>query len=257
MVRGFPAQRVGSAAGTPGAHGRPPIPVNPRRILIVDDDAPTSALLSDFLQGHGFATSVLMNGLQVEPEVRRWDPALMLLDLTLPGMDGVEVCHQVRRFSTVPIIMMSARTEEIDRTLGLEMGADDYVCKPYGFREIAARINAQLRRAEGRVGARTAPHGFRIDEAGRRIACDDQWLPLTMQEYRLLRKLLARPGYVFTREELMEFAEDLPRTGRGRAVDSHVKNLRRKIEAVRREGAAIVSIYGVGYRFDLAMSAAI
>ena len=232
-------------------------PVTPsRKILIVDDDAPTSALLADFFQGQGFATTVLMNGLHVEPEVRRAAPDVVLLDVMLPGMDGIEVCNQVRRFSAVPIIMVSGRTDEIDRTLGLEMGADDYVCKPYGFREIAARVKAQLRRAEGRVGARTVLHGFRIDEGGRRIAYDDQWLPLTMQEYRLLRKLLTRPGHVFSREDLMDSTDDMSRTSSERAADSHVKNLRRKIEAVRREGAAIVSVYGVGYRFDPEMAAA-
>lgn len=227
-----------------------------RKILIVDDDAPTSALLADFFDGQGFATAVLMNGLHVEPEVRRSNPDLVLLDVTLPGMDGLEVCTQVRRFSAVPIIMLSARTDEIDRTLGLEVGADDYVCKPYGFREVAARVKAQLRRAEGRVGARTVLHGFRIDEGGRRIACDDRWLPLTTQEYRLLRKLLTRPGHVFSREDLVECTDDPSRTSSERAVDSHVKNLRRKIEAVRREGAAIVSVYGVGYRFDPEMATA-
>lgn len=230
---------------------RPEEPVTPsRKILIVDDDARASALLSDFLNEQGFATTVVMNGLHVEPEVRRADPALVLLDVTLPGMDGIEVCHQVRRFSSVPIIMMSARTEEIDRILGLEVGADDYVCKPYSLREMAARIKAQLRRAEGRVGAGTALHGFRIDESGRRIACDDRWLPLTMQEYRVLRKLLTRPGHVFSREDLLDPTDDMGRTSSERAVDSHVKNLRRKIEAVRPDGVAIVSIYGVGYRFD-------
>lgn len=226
-----------------------------RKILIVDDDAPTSALLADFFQSQGFATTVVMNGLHVEPEVRRSNPDLVLLDVTLPGMDGIEVCNQVRRFSAVPIIMLSARTDEIDRTLGLEVGADDYVCKPYGFREVAARVKAQLRRVEGRVGARTVLHGFRIDEGGRRIACDDQWLALTTQEYRLLRKLLTRPGHVFSREDLMECTDDPLRTSSERAVDSHVKNLRRKLEAVRREGAAIVSVYGVGYRFDPEMMA--
>lgn len=222
----------------------------PRNILIVDDDAPTSALLSDFLQSQGFSTTVVMNGLHVEPEVRRSGPALVLLDVTLPGMDGLDVCHQVRRFSAVPIIMMSARTEEIDRTLGLEVGADDYVCKPYSFREMAARIKAQLRRAEGRVGASSVRHGFRIDESGRRIACDEQWLSLTTQEYRVLRKLLSRPGHVFSRDELLDSPDKMDRCVSDRAVDSHVKNLRRKIEAVRPQGGSIVSIYGVGYRFD-------
>ncbi len=221
-----------------------------RTILIVDDDAHTCALLAEFLEGLGYATAVAMNGLHVEPEVRRCDPAVVLLDVTLPGLDGIEVCHRLRRFSAVPIIMVSGRTDEIDRTLGLEVGADDYVCKPYGFREIAARIKAQLRRQDGRLGMVDAQHGFRIDESGRRIAWKDAWLPLTAQEFRLLRKLLSRPGHVFSREELMDSADDMTRAASERVVDSHVKNLRRKIEAASAEGVSIVSVYGVGYRFE-------
>jgi len=221
-----------------------------RRILIVDDDARAGALLSDYLRSQGYATTLLMNGLHVEPEVRRAEPALVLLDVTLPGLDGLEVCHQLRRFSAVPIIMVSGRVEEIDRTLGLEVGADDYVCKPFSPREVVARIKAQLRRAEGRLGAGVAVHGFRIDEGSRRIACGDEWLQLTPQEYRLLRKLLTRPGHVFSREDLLDAADDDIRATSERAVDSHVKNLRRKIEAIGPPGCGITSVYGAGYRFD-------
>ncbi|MGZ5179376.1 MAG: response regulator [Ramlibacter sp.] len=221
-----------------------------RRILIVDDDARAGTLLSDYLRSQGYATTVLMNGLHVEPEVRRAEPAVVLLDVTLPGLDGLEVCHQLRRFSAVPIIMVSGRVEEIDRTLGLEVGADDYVCKPFSPREVVARIKAQLRRAEGRLGAGVAVHGFRIDEGSRRIACGDQWLQLTPQEYRLLRKLLTRPGHVFSREDLLDAADDDNRATSERAVDSHVKNLRRKIEAVGPPGCGITAVYGAGYRFD-------
>ena len=227
-----------------------PFLVSPtRRILIVDDDARAAAALSEYLQSQGYATTVVMNGLHVEPEVRRAEPALVLLDVTLPGLDGLEVCHQLRRFSAVPIIMVSGRVEEIDRTLGLEVGADDYVCKPFSPREMVARIKAQLRRAEGRLGAGVSVHGFRIDEGSRRIACGDEWLQLTPQEYRLLRKLLTRPGHVFSREDLLDAADD-SRIASDRAVDSHVKNLRRKIEAVGPPGCGITSVYGAGYRFD-------
>jgi len=227
-----------------------------RRILIVDDDSHTSRLLSEFLQDLGFSTSVVMNGLQVEPEVRRAEPALVLLDVTLPGLDGIEVCHQLRRFSSVPIIMVSGRSEEIDRTLGLEVGADDYVCKPFSSREVVARIKAQLRRAEGRLGAGSgsAAHGFRVDEGGQRIAWEGQWLSLTPLEFRLLRKLLSRPGHVFSRDELLDSTDPTGRTGTTRAVDSHVKNLRRKIAAVRPAGSAIEGVYGIGYRFDAAQN---
>lgn len=246
MVGACPTTREGG-----GAASVPPgrTVTASRKILIVDDDARTCALLAEYLQCQGYTTLAVMNGLHVEPEVRRVEPAVVLLDVMLPGLDGLEVCHRLRRFSGVPIIMVSGRADEVDRTLGLEVGADDYVCKPFSPREIVARIKAQLRRAEGRLAA-AGPHGFHIDEGGRRIAWQDQWLPLTPQEYRLLRKLLARPGQVFTREDLLGMADDAGRSPSERAIDSHMKNLRRKIAAVRPQGAGLVSVYGVGYRFD-------
>jgi two-component system response regulator BaeR len=221
-----------------------------RRLLIVDDDAHGSALLSQYLESQGYTTTVVMNGLHVEPEVRRAEPALVLLDVTLPGLDGLEVCHQLRRFSAVPIIMVSGRVDEIDRTLGLEVGADDYVCKPYSPREIAARVKAHLRRAEGRLAGGTQAHGFRVDEPGRRIACGEEWLSLTPQEFRVLRRLLSRPGHVFSREELLEDTEVAAGGLATRAVDSHVKNLRRKLEEAGATACRVVSVYGAGYRFD-------
>lgn len=221
-----------------------------RRILIVDDDERTSSLLSRYLEGQGYDTSVIGNGLQVAPEVRRAEPSLVLLDVQLPGQDGIEVCSELRRFSGVPIIMVSGRVDEVDRLLGLEVGADDYVCKPFSAREVMARIKAQLRRAEGRVGGSTETHGFRIDEAAQRIAFEEHWLPLTAIEYRVLRKLLSKPGHVFGRDELLEPQQQAFRAAGARAVDSHVKNLRRKIAAVRAQGSAIESVYGAGYRFD-------
>ncbi|MBE7939919.1 MULTISPECIES: response regulator [Ramlibacter] len=224
-----------------------PAAAAPRHILIVEDDTRLATLLSRFLCEHGFTADIVGNGLQVEPEVRRAEPALVLLDLLMPGMDGIEVCQQLRRFSSVPIIVLSARTEEIDRLLALEMGADDFVAKPYSPRELLARIKALLRRVEGRLGTPTATHGFRIDEAAQRIAWEDSWLPLTPAEYRLLRKLISRPGQVFRRADLNESEEG---QAGDRVVDSHVKNLRRKIAQVRPQGSAIVSVYGLGYRFD-------
>lgn len=238
-------------AATAARSSRPhPAPFEPRRILVVEDDPRIASLLTRYLQAQGYEPTVVVNGLQVEPEVRRLDPALVLLDLMLPGLDGIEVCHQLRRFSTVPIIMVTARVDEVDRLLGLEVGADDYVCKPFSPRELLARVKALLRRAEGRFAAGSAPHGFRVNEDACRIAWEEQWLPLTPIEYQLLRKLLSRPGHVFTRDELLQDAQDGFRQTTGRAVDSHIKNLRRKIAQVRPAGSAIVSVYGVGYRFD-------
>jgi two-component system response regulator BaeR len=222
-----------------------------RTILIVDDDARAGDLLARFLQEQGYATTQLMTGQQVEPEVRRAQPDLVLLDVTLPGMDGIEVCHRLRRFSDVPVIMLSARCDEIDRTLGLEVGADDYVCKPYSPREVAARIKALLRRAQGSFLAPQEQAGFRIDTAGRRIGWHDRWLPLTGQEFQVLRRLVARPGHVLTRDELQD-AHDGARSADARVVDSHVKNIRRKLEAVGAHACGITAVYGVGYRLDVA-----
>ena len=219
-------------------------------VLIVDDDPQVAGLIAHCLQPRGYATAVVDNGLQVVERVRRLEPALVLLDLSLPGRDGIEVCRELRQFSAVPIIMVTARADEGDRVLGLEVGADDYVCKGFSVRELIARVEALLRRAEGTARPAPATAGFHVDEGGQRIAWQGQWLPLTLAEYRLLRQLLARPGHVFSRARLLELARGDDATATDRAIDSHVKNLRRKIEAVRPGGSGIASVYGVGYRFD-------
>ena len=223
---------------------------DPRRILVVEDDARIADMLDNYLQAQGWRTTVLGNGLQVAPEVRRMEPALVLLDIMLPGQDGVEVCREVRTFSAVPIIMVTARVDEIDRLIGLEVGADDYVCKPFSPREVVARIKALLRRAEGRLGAGAPPHGFRVDDNALRIAWQEHWLPLTPLEFRLFKRLLSRPGHVFSRNALLESVHEDFRDTTDRAIDSHIKNLRRKIGKLRPQGSAIVSVYGMGYRFD-------
>lgn len=222
----------------------------PRRILIVEDDARIADMLDNYLQAQGWHTTVLGNGLQVVPEIRRMEPALVLLDIMLPGQDGVEVCREVRAFSAVPIIMVTARVDEIDRLIGLEVGADDYVCKPFSPREVVARIKALLRRAEGRLGGAVPTHGFRVDDNALRIAWEAHWLPLTPLEFRLFKRLLSRPGHVFSRNALLESVHEDFRDTTDRAIDSHIKNLRRKIGKVRPQGSAIVSVYGMGYRFD-------
>jgi two-component system, OmpR family, response regulator BaeR len=222
----------------------------PRRILIVEDDAKIADMLANYLGAQGFACEVLANGLQLAPEVRRSEPALVLLDIMLPGLDGIEACREVRRFSAVPIIMVTARVDEIDRLIGLDVGADDYVCKPFSPREVLARVKALLRRAEGLLAPGAPAHGFRVDESAQRIAWQEHWLPLTAVEFRLLRQLVSRPGHVFSRQALLEGIHEDFRDTTDRAVDSHVKNLRRKIAKVRPAGSAIASVYGMGYRFD-------
>ena len=164
----------------------------------------------------------------------------------LPGLDGIGVCRAVRRFSDVPIIMLTARIDEVDRLLGLDTGADDYVCKPFSPREVMARVKAQLRRAEGRL----APRPWQVDEDRLRIAWQGQWLPLTVLEFRMLRLLLGQPGRVYSRARLLDSMHADDRDVSDRAIDSHVKNLRRKIQAVDPGFDCIRSVYGVGYCFD-------
>ena len=229
----------------------------PRRILVVEDDAKIADMLANYLHAQGFEPAVLANGLQVAPAVRQREPALVLLDLMLPGLDGIAVCRELRSFSAVPIIMLTARIDEIDKLLGLEVGADDYVCKPFSPREVVARVRAQLRRAEGRLGAAAPAHGFAVDDDAQRICWQGQRLPLTPVEFRLLREFVRRPGHVFSRDALLRTVHDELRDTTDRAVDSHVKNLRRKIAQVRPQGSAIASVYGLGYRFDPEVDASV
>ena len=222
----------------------------PRTILVVDDDARMGDLLAAFLRTQGFNARILMDGLLVEPEVRRSAPDLVLLDVGLPGADGFEVCRRLRGFSDVPVILVSGRHDEFDRTLGLELGADDYVCKPFSPREVAARVKAVLRRAHGNVTTTCQRFGFRVDEPGRRIAWQGQWLPLTGLEFNVLRRLVTRPGQVFTREDLHDDGAQARAAAAPRGIDSHVKNIRRKLEAAGALAVGISSVYGIGYRLD-------
>jgi two-component system response regulator BaeR len=227
-----------------------------RHILVVEDDAKIADMLTNYLHMHGFVTTVCGNGLDAVPLVRTLAPALMLLDLMLPGQDGVAVCQQVREFSAVPIIMVTARVDEIDRLLGLDTGADDYICKPFSPREVVARIKALLRRAEGALapkaveGTAAAKARLHADEASLAVTWDDRPLPLTPVEFRLLALLMSRPGMVFSRARLLDHVHQDLRDVSDRAIDSHIKNLRRKLEAAGAEGHNVVSVYGVGYRFE-------
>jgi two-component system response regulator BaeR len=216
--------------------------------MVVEDDAKIAALLLDYLRADGLAASHVGDGLEAVRRVQAERPAALILDLMLPGLDGVGVCRAVRQFSDVPILMLTARVDEIDRLVGLDSGADDYVCKPFSPREVMARVKAQLRRAEGRLVARPQP--WAVDDAGLRIGWRGQWLPLTPVEFRMLRLLLERPGRVFSRAQLLDSVHLELRDVSDRAIDSHVKNLRRKIEAADPGCECIASVYGVGYRFD-------
>lgn len=221
--------------------------MNQQTILIVEDEPKIASLLQDYLQAQGgYATRVLDRGDTVLAAVRHDPPALVLLDLMLPGLDGIEVCKQIRAESALPIIMVTARVEEIDRLLGLELGADDYICKPFSPREVVARVKAVLRRTGSEESAKP---GLVIDAAKFSARYRDQALNLTPVEFALLRTLSGQTGRVFSRDQLMNEMYSDYRVVSDRAVDTHIKNLRRKLQAVSEGEELIESVYGLGYRF--------
>jgi len=217
------------------------------RILIVEDEPKLAHLLEDYLHAAEYATQWIADGREVASAVKDCAPALVLLDLMLPGRDGLAVCRELREFTDVPIVMVTARVDEIDRLLGLELGADDYICKPFSPREVVARVKAILRRA-GRGAADTQ---LTIDDTGFRATWHGAPLDLTPVEFRLLRTLAREPGRVFGRQQLLDSLYADHRVVTDRTVDSHVKNLRRKLADACPEQELIRSVYGVGYTLDL------
>lgn len=219
-----------------------------RHVLVVEDDRKISELLLNYLRADGYEASPSYDGLDAVRLIRQCPPDVVILDWMLPSLDGVGVCKAVRAFSDVPILMLTARVDEEDRLLGLDTGADDYVCKPFAPREVVARVRSLVRRAEGRVTPSSKP--WVVDEASFRISWLGQWLPLTRIEFMMLRLMLARPGRVFSREQLLSSVYDSQRDISDRVIDTHIKNLRKKVQAVDPSCDCITSVYGVGYRFD-------
>lgn len=218
-----------------------------RKILIVEDEEQLAAILGDYLRASGFAADWLGEGTGVICWVREHRPDLILLDLMLPGRDGMELCKEIRLFSSVPIIMVTARIEEIDRVLGLELGADDYICKPFSPREVVARIKAVLRRS---AGSGISNNGLRLEDTTMRSSLHGQSLELTTVEFKLLAFLVAHPGRIYSRDQLMEHIYPDQRIVSDRTIDSHVKKLRRKMEAIEPGCTLIRSVYGAGYAFE-------
>ncbi|MDR5733932.1 response regulator [Caballeronia sp. LZ025] len=222
-------------------------------VLIVEDEPKLAAVMSDYLRVEGYSVEVLHNGLQVVPFVRSTPPALILLDLMLPGLGGLDVCRELRTFSDVPVIMLTARVDEIDRLLGLESGADDYVCKPFSPREVVARVKAILRRTrllwtnQSAVKARD----LTIDADYHRATLDGKPLKLTPIEFRLLHLMHSALGRILPRAYILENVYSDHRVVTDRTIDSHIKNLRRKLQDVRPESEIIISVYGVGYKLEL------
>lgn len=217
-----------------------------QRILIVEDEPKLAALLSDYLGQAGFATESIGDGTQVTGRIKSGPFDLVLLDLMLPGRDGLEVCKELRAFSSIPIIIVTAKVEEIDRLLGLELGADDYICKPYSPREVVARVKTVLRR--NGAGTSTA---LQLDLQGYRALWQGRDLELTAVEFKLLALLASRPGRIFSRQQLMDQIYTDQRVVCDRTIDSHIKKVRRKLQAVSPETELIHSLYGVGYKYEL------
>jgi two-component system response regulator BaeR len=223
------------------------------QILIVEDEDRLARLVADYLTAAGYGTQILADGTLVADWVRAHQPALVLLDLMLPGRDGLDLCRDLRAFSPVPIIMTTARVEEIDRLLGLELGADDYVCKPYSPRELVARVRAVLRRTQAAAPGAKADgevNRLTLDAATLRVHWRERAIELTAVEFSLLATLHAAPGRIFSRERLMERIYRDHRVVSDRTIDSHVKKLRRKLDELAPEQELIHSVYGVGYRYE-------
>lgn len=216
-------------------------------VLIVEDEQRLAEIHRKYLQQSGFGTHVLGDGKAVVPWVKENNPALILLDLMLPGCDGLDICKEIRKFSNVPIIMVTARIEEIDRLLGLELGADDYICKPFSPREVIARVKAVLRRFSPESEKDSLLH---IDEERYIASLNGEKLDLTALEFRLLSLLALRPGVIFSRDQLMDRIYTDQRIVYDRTIDSHIRNLRKKIAAVIPEVELIHSVYGVGYKYE-------
>jgi len=217
------------------------------KILIVEDEIKLAVLLADYLQASSFAVFTLSDGTQVEAWVRGNKPNLIILDVMLPGRDGMEICKDIRAFSRVPIIMITARVEEIDRLLGLELGADDYICKPFSPREVVARVKAVLRRV--RDGQAISAQGLVLDEHTYRATLQGLDLELTAVEFKLLHLLVEHPGRIFSRQHIMDRIYSDERFVSDRTVDSHIKKIRRKIETVDPQSTLVQSVYSVGYKF--------
>ncbi|MDM8517119.1 response regulator [Desulfobacterales bacterium HSG16] len=218
-------------------------------ILVVEDEPKIALLLQDYLKKAGFKSKILEQGDIVADYVQKHSPDLILLDLMLPGLEGTEVCRAVRKFSNVPIIMLTAKVEEMDRIIGLEIGADDYICKPFSPREVIARVKAVLRRVVPELERNPRIHGpIRIDDELHQIMIHEQILSLTPIEYELLKTMISYPGKVFSRSELISKVQGYDFEGYERTIDSHIKNLRKKIAKFFPDQDIIRAVYGVGYK---------
>lgn len=223
------------------------------KIILVDDEPEILTLVRDYLSREGFNVLTAVNGNEGMELIDREKPDLVLLDWMLPGMSGLEMCKHLRETSTIPIIMLTAKSEEIDRVLGLEFGADDYIVKPFSLRELAARIKTVLRRSAGAVQETNSLILIRgelsIDSSSHKVTKRGQEIFLTPTEFNILHLLATRPGTVYSRLQLLRQAMGEEYLYYERSIDTHVSNLRKKIEDNPSEPKYIETVFGVGYRF--------
>ena len=223
----------------------------PEKILLVDDESKITRTLQLYLEQAGYKTASINDGALALPAFRHEQPDLVILDILLPHMDGWEICRQIRRESIVPIIMLTAQGEETDRIVGLELGADDYIAKPFSPREVVARVRAVFRRTQGQT---LPPRALQVGDITLDIdkhiaAANGRPVDLTPIEFELLVTLLQHPGQVFTRLQLLENAQGAAYEGYERAIDQHIKNLRAKLSDDARDPRYILTVYGLGYKF--------
>lgn len=222
------------------------------KILIVEDEVKLAELLRDYLVQDSFEVLMCHRGDEALAKIEQFQPDLLVLDLMLPGKDGLSICREVRARSQLPIVMVTAKVEEIDRLIGLELGADDYICKPFSPREVVARCKVILRRINWQPETlSTQPSGpLQLDDSRYSAILFEQPLDLTAIEFQLLQTLAKEPGRIYARGQLMESIYSDHRVVSDRTVDSHIKKLRKKIAQVEGAEEFIVSVYGVGYKWE-------
>jgi two-component system alkaline phosphatase synthesis response regulator PhoP len=225
--------------------------VMPKSVLVVDDEPKITQVVADYLRTAGFSVTTAADGRAAVTAARARPPDLVVLDLGLPGMDGLDVARELRRSSATPIIMLTARGEEADRVAGLELGADDYIVKPFSPRELLARVRAVLRRVEGPAGSseRFAVGDVTVDTARREVTVAGRRVDLTATEFDVVAQLASQPGRVFTRAQLLDALHGIVVDSYERTVDAHVKNIRRKLEPQPHAPRYLLTVHGVGYRF--------
>ncbi|MDQ7096637.1 response regulator transcription factor [Desulfosporosinus sp. PR] len=224
------------------------------KILLVDDEKKITSVLKAYLQQEGFQVSTALNGLIALTMFKENSYDLVILDLMLPGMSGTEICREIRKLSSVPIIMLTAKVEEEDRIQGLSIGADDYITKPFSPREVVARVRAVLRRANNDTSPLadviSYDNGLTIDNIQHETRLNDQVVPLTPTEFKILGVLAKHPGRVYSRGQLVEIVQGHDFEGDDRVIDAHIKKIRQKIEATPSDPQIIMTVYGVGYKFN-------